>query len=433
MRMFRLSLAALCMASLVLTGCSKSGSGNGNAQLRILNAFSEATALNVSVASTSVVSGLPFQGLTQYASISSGTPLITVGVSGASTTLINTMYNVSSGTNYTYVVFGSLTGVSAILGNDAFSDPGNGFFAMRVTNAAPGSGAVDVYLTAPGADLASSAPSLSNISYGVTSVFSPIAIGTSFEIRVTTTGTKDILFDSTPKTFAEHSATDLVVFSKGSGKLVNVALLNHDSAGTGAIVDNLLTQYKLVNASLVPSALNIFVDGTLQLSNIPYTGVSNYQKTSAGTHSFRIEATSTPGASLLALSQTLAPATDTSIALSGTAGALAALVLQDDNIPPPSGTAGVRVVNEAAAGTAFDVFVNFSKQVSGLAVNSASPYLNFNAAANTGTAYEFDFNVAGTTTAVLKLTGVVLTSGHKYTIYVAGPSTALQGIVTQDL
>jgi hypothetical protein len=433
MRMFRLSLAALCMASLVLTGCSKGGSNNGNAQLRILNAFSEAAALNVSVASTATATGLPFQGLTQYTSVSSGTPLITVGVSGATTTLINTMYNVTSGTNYTYVVFGSLTAVSSILGNDAFSDPGNGFFAMRVLNAAPGSSAVDVYLTAPGADLASSAPSLTNISYGVTSAFSPLAIGTSFEIRVTTTGTKDILFDSTPKTFAEHSGTDLVVFSKGSGKLVNVALLNHDSSGTGAIVDNLLTQYKMINASLVASALNIFVDGSLQLSNIPYTGVSNYQKTSAGTHGFRIEATSTPGAALLALSQTLAPATDTSIALSGTAGALAALVLQDDNLPPPSGTAGVRVVNESAAGAAFDVFVNFSKQVSGLAVNSASPYLNFNAAANTGTGYEFDFNVTGTTTAVLKLTGVVLTSGHKYTIYVAGPSAALQGIVTQDL
>ena len=433
MRMFRLSLAALCMASLVLTGCSKGGSNNGNAQLRIVNAFSEAAALNVSVASTSVATGLPFQGLTQYTSISSGTPLITVGVSGASTTLINTTYTISSGTNYTYIVFGPLTGVSAILSNDAFNDPGNGFFSLRVVNAAPGSGAVDVYVTTPGADLASSAPSLTNIAYGVTSVFSPIAIGTSFEIRVTTTGTKDVLFDSTPRTFAEHSATDLVVFSKGSGKLVNAALLNHDSTGTGAIVDNLLTQYKVVNASLVISPLNVFVDATLQLSNIPYTGVSNYQKTSSGTHSFRIEATSTPGASLLALSPTLASATDTSIALSGTAGALAALVLQDDNLPPPSGTAGVRVVNQSASGAAYDVFVNFSKQVSGLAVNSASPYLNFNAAANTGTAYEFDFNVTGTTTAALKLTGVVLTSGHKYTIYVAGPSAALQGIVTQDL
>ena len=431
MRIYRLSLAALCMVSLVLTGCGK-GSNNSNAQMRILNAFSEAAALNVTVESTAVSTGLPFQGLTQYLSVASGTPTITVGVTGATTTLINTTYNISSGTNYTYIVFGPLTGVGAILGSDAFNDPGSGFFAMRIVNAAPGLSAVDVYLTAPGADISSSAPSLGNVAYGVTSAFSPIAIGASFEIRVTPTGTKEVIFDSTPKTFAEHSATDLVVFGKGSGKLVNVALLNHDSAGTGSLVDNLLTQYKFINASQVPSALNIFVDGSLQLSNVPFTGVSNYQKTSSGAHSFSIEATSTPGASLLALSQTLAPATDTSIALTGTAGALVALVLNDDNLPPPAGTAGVRVVNTSAGGAAFDVFVNFSKQVSGLVVNTASPYLNFNAAANTGTAYEFDFNVAGTTTAVLKLTNVALASGHKYTIYVAGPSTALQGIVTQD-
>jgi hypothetical protein len=431
MPMFRLLLAAFCIVSLTLTGCSKSGSSSGSAQLRILNAFSEAPALNVTVASNPVASGLPFQGLTQYMNIDSGTPMFTVGVTGASTTLINTTYNVGSA-SYTYVIFGPLTGVGAILGNDAFNDPGSGFFSVRIVNAAPGLSAIDVYLTAPGADISSSAPSLGNVSYGVTSAFVPIATGASFEIRVTPTGTKEVIFDSTPKTFAEHSGTDIVVFAKGSGKLVNVALLNHDSAGTGSIVDNLLAQYKVINASLVSSALNVFVDNTLQLSNIPYTGVSNYQKTTAGAHNFRVEATSTPGAALLTLSQTLAPATDTSIALSGTAGALTALVLNDDNLPPPSGTAGVRVVNTSAAGAAFDVFVNFSKQVSGLAVNTASPYLNFNAAANTGTGYEFDFNLAGTTTAILKLTGIVLTSGHKYTIYVAGPSTALQGIVTQD-
>ena len=117
----------------------------------------------------------------------------------------------------------------------------------------------------------------------------------------------------------------------------------------------------------------------------------------------------------------------------GTAGAMVPLVLHDDNLPPAAGTAGVRIVNASASGDAFDVFVNFSKQVSGLAVGSASSYLSFNAAANVGTVYEFDFNVSGTTTAVLKLTNVALASGHKYTIYLAGPSSTLQGIVTQDL
>ena len=257
-------------------------------------------------------------------------------------------------------------------------------------------------------------------------------IGASFEIRVTPTGSKDVIYDTAPRTFAEHSATNIVVFGKGSGKLVNVAVLNNDSGGSGTIADNLLTQYKVINASQVPSPLNVFVDSSLQLSNIPYTGVSNYQRTSAGTHNLRVEATTTPGATLLALSPNFAAATDTSIALTGPAGALKALLLSDDNLPPPSGTAGVRLVNTSADVASFDVFVNFSKQVSNLAANTASGYINLTATATTGTPYEFDFNLVGTTTAVLKLLGVNLIAGHKYTVYVAGPSGALQGIVTQD-
>ena len=131
-----------------------------------------------------------------------------------------------------------------------------------------------------------------------------------------------MIYDGVPQTFAEHSGASIVAFGKGSGKLVNVVLLRNDDAGSGALVDNLLTQYKVVNASLVPSPLNVLVDGSLQLSNIPYTGVSNYQRTSAGAHNFSFEATTTPGASLLTLVQTLAAATDTSIVLTGTAGAL---------------------------------------------------------------------------------------------------------------
>ena len=65
------------------------------------------------------------------------------------------------------------------------------------------------------------------------------------------------------------------------------------------MLDKRRTASPVINASLAPSALNVFLDGTLQLSNIPYTGVSNYQKTTAGAHSFRVEATSTPGATLM--------------------------------------------------------------------------------------------------------------------------------------
>ena len=72
------------------------------------------------------------------------------------------------------------------------------------------------------------------------------------------------------------------------------------------------------------------------------------------------------------------------------------------------------------------------EQVSGLAQNTASPYVELSAAATTGTAFEFDFNLSGTTNALVKLPSVLLAAGHKYTVYVEAHSASLQGIVTQD-
>jgi hypothetical protein len=432
MSISRTLLAAFCLTSLILTGCSKSSSNSSNGQMRVINAFSQANALDVSVNAKPVVSGLQFQSNSQYTDVDSGAQTVIVSVTGVSTALVNTTYNLSSNTKYSYVIFGPQTAVGAQLVADSFTDPGNGFFSLRLINAAAGPGPLDLYVTAPGADLSATAPAIANVPYASNSLFVSVATGTSFEIRITPAGTKDVVYDGVPQTFAEHSGASIVALGKGSGKLVNVVLLREDDTGSGALVDNLLTQYKVVNASLVPSALNVLVDGSLQLSNIPYTGVSNYQRTSTGTHNFSFEATTTPGASLLTLVQTLTAATDTSIVLTGTAGALHPLVLPDNNLPPPVSTANVRFVNSSADVAAFDVFVNFSKQVSGLSTNSASGYINLSAAASTGTSYEFDFNLAGTTTSLLKLTSVVLTAGRTYTVYLTGPSSSLRGVVSQD-
>ncbi|MEO8739026.1 MAG: DUF4397 domain-containing protein [Casimicrobiaceae bacterium] len=429
----RALLASLCLVVLALAGCSKSGGNNGgNGQIRLFNAFLEASALNVVVGSTTIAPAAPFERLTPYVSVPNGVQTFNVTVVGAQSPLVNSSLSIGGDANYTYIVFGPTTAVRTVFAVDSVSDPGSGFYAVRVINTAAGVGPVDVYLTPPGADLTVAAPAVSNVAYGAVSSYLSVAIGANFEIRMTPTGTKNIIFDSTPRLFAEHSGSTIVIYSKGSGTLVNAALLNDNGSGNGVIVDNLVAQYKVINASLVAAPLNVFVDGSLQLSNIPFAGVSNYQQTATGAHTITVEAQATPGATLLTLNPTLSAASDTSIALVGPAGSLNGVVLADDNLPPAVGSAGVRFVNASASTPSVDVFVNFSKQVSALTQNTASTYLNLTATAVTGTAYEFDFNVTGTTTALLKLTGVVIASPHKYTVYLAGPPGSLTGIVTQD-
>ncbi len=178
--------------------------------------------------------------------------------------------------------------------------------------------------------------------------------------------------------------------------------------------------------------MNVSVDGTIALSNIPFAGISNYVTTTAGARTFTVQATATPGANLLTLVSTLASATDTSLVFSGPAGGLIPLVLNDNNLPPAALRARVRFVNVSPNLGAIDVYINFSQQVTGLAGNSGSSYLSETADATVGTAFEFDFNIANTTTPVLKLPGVILIAGHTYTIYVIGPSATPQGVVAQD-
>ena len=188
----------------------------------------------------------------------------------------------------------------------------------------------------------------------------------------------------------------------------------------------------MVNGSSVGSPLNVFVDQDLALSNIPYAAASSYQTINAGQRVLTVEPTATPGAVLLTLTPTFSPASDTAIAITGSAGALTATLYNEPNFPPALGRARVRFVNSTMDVAALDVFVNFSRQVSGLAMNTVSAGIELDADATAGTAYEFDFNVSGSSQTLLQLPAVTLLGGQLYTIYVVGPGTALAGVVVQD-
>ena len=218
--------------------------------------------------------------------------------------------------------------------------------------------------------------------------------------------------------------------SRGSGRLVNVALFTDGSPAT--TLSNRLARLKALNASAVASPLNLFVDGSLTLANIPYTGVSNYQGVNAGTRTITVEAAATPGATLLSTSPTLGPATDTSIALYGAAGSLGALVLADFNVSSLVTRAQVRFVNVSPALGALDVYANGTlaaarrgavRRVSVRAPRCGRPAARPTSSTSTPPAR---------TTPALTLPGVSLIAGNVYTIYVVGPAGAVQGIVVQD-
>jgi Domain of unknown function (DUF4397) len=430
MRQLRDFVVPLCLAALTLAGCGLNPSGKGTGtSLRVANFITESTSVSVTVGGNSFMSGSPFETITPYQDIPAGTYTFNVNLAGAATpafTTSNTLLNVTA---YSFLTSGATSNVNGILLTDTLLiNVPTDSFALRLANVSPTAGGIDVYLTAAGADLNQSAPFITGMVYGVSSAFVVVPLG-NYELRLTRTGTKQVIFDAPMPSIAQMSGQTVVAYSRGSSQLVNVALLT--TGGAATIINNRLAQFKTINASSVPSPLNIFVDGSLTLANIPYTGFSNYEVLNAGTRTITVEASATPGAALLTTSPTLAGATDTSIALYGGAGSLGALVLTDANVSTLAARAQVRFVNVSPDLPSLDVYANGVLATSGLVENSASGYALLDAVAG-GTNYQFDFDLSGTTAPVLTVPGVSLVAGGIYTIYVMGPAGALRGIVVQD-
>jgi len=421
----------LFLITLALVGCS-SKSGSSNARIRVLNAIPDANSISLAFDTNApVISGLAFEQVTQYTGVDSGSHEFKVSANGGQSNVIDTTLNIA-GNDYTYIVYGPVSAaVGGLFQDTGFTSPSSGNFGVRFINTAAGVGPLDLYLTVPGVDINSTSATVANVGYGNSSAFATVPNG-SYEIRITAANTKDVVFDTGVQTFTDQTLSNIVAVTKGSARLVDVGVLKIDSNGTGQVFQNLLAEFKVVNATSVSSPLNVSVDGVLTLSNVPYTGISNYTTTPAGTHAFTVQATATPGANLTSLIDTLNAATDTSLVFSGPAGALQGLVLHDNNLPPAVGHARIRFANVSQDFPSLDVYVNFAKQVSNLVNQSASGYIDVTADITVGTSFEFDFNTAGTVTPVLKVTNAVIIGGHTYTVYVMGPAAAPQGVITKD-
>ena len=261
----------------------------------------------------------PFETFTSYQDISAGNYRFDILLGANPTPVFTTTNALANVSAYTFIPYGPTTFPGGLLLDDTlFVHVPSGNFGFRLVNVSPTAGLIDAYVTAPAVDLSTASPVVSGLSYNSFSNFVNVPLG-NYELRITRSGTKEVIFDSLLPAAPNSGGQTVVAYTRGSARLVNVALFTDGNAPI--MLPNRLARLKAVNASAVASPLNLFVDGALTLANVPYTGVSNYQVIDAGTRTITVEASATPGAALLTTSSTFTPATDTSIALYGSAGA----------------------------------------------------------------------------------------------------------------
>src|ERR1700751_5584552 len=221
----------LCLSTILLGSCDTGqgvGAAAGSTRLRVINLIPAAATISVTLGGAPVVSGLPYQGLTQYQDVDNGTLEFKVSVDGGATTLIDISNTLAPGLDYTYIVYGPVEAVHSTLVLDTTTlFPDGGTFDLRVINVATNVTAVDIYLTGPGVDLSATAPTVKDAELGSVTQFTVVNIAT-YELRITRTGTKDVIFDTPIVNFPDKGIAQMIVYGTFSAQLVDAAVLNID-------------------------------------------------------------------------------------------------------------------------------------------------------------------------------------------------------------
>jgi hypothetical protein len=423
----RYLLAALLALPLVIAGC-KINTINyfpvKYANVRMINLMPDVPALNVTQGSTTVWSGVAFEGSTGYLDFENTTNTFTVSVAGATSSLISVTYDLAGEAPYTLIPYGTLDAPQVLMLLDTAVTPGDGRFQMRAVNVAPGNPSIDIYVTTPGVPIDNLAANFYQLGYGGVTAYGGFATGT-YQVRATLTGTKTVVYDSGPRTYGSNATTAFIFYTRGSGDLYNG--IQADVYGSVAVANSTQARLKAVNGAIDAGPVNQLVDGTALASNVAYAAASSYGTTAAGARTIAFEATATPGAIIASVAKTLTPATDASVFVTGFAGAQQAIVLADTNLPPTSGNVRIRFVNASPNTAAMDVLVNGTKKVSALASTTASSYVELVA----GT-YTLTFADPTTGAVLLSLTNREFTADHVSSVYVVGGAGSLTGLVTQD-
>jgi hypothetical protein len=96
---------------------------------------------------------------------------------------------------------------------------------VRIVHASPSAGAVDIYVTAPAADIATLAPTFANVPFKADTGFVSLAPG-DYQVRVTPTGTKTVAIDATATFAAGGIYNAFARDAAGGGTPLGVVLID---------------------------------------------------------------------------------------------------------------------------------------------------------------------------------------------------------------
>jgi hypothetical protein len=225
----KLKLLTLLLAATALTAAcdddDETTGPEGEARIRVVHASPDAPEVDVLLDDTEVLSDVPYLVASEYLETSAGAHNLKVNAAGTTTTVIDADATLADGTDYTVIASGLVAEIEPIVLEDDNSTPAAGNVRVRAIHGAPSAPAVDVYVTAPEADLDAATPVLTNVAFGDVAPYLEVPAG-DYQVRVTPAGTKIVVIDSGALTLASGQVrTAIAVDAPGGGAPFDLLVL----------------------------------------------------------------------------------------------------------------------------------------------------------------------------------------------------------------
>ncbi len=419
-----LMLGVLALALTTLQACG-GGADRTKAHVRLVNASADYPSLSLTIDGSTLTPAAAYGDSPDYADATRGTQNLDVYSAGSAAVQKSVTAGLGKDGYYSLVAYGKAGSLATVLLDDSTATPASDKALLRILNAAPDAGNVDVYLTDAGDPLTTATPLQSGVAYGALGITITINSGT-WRLRVTGASQKDDLrLDVSGLVFDGSSVKTLVLTPGRGGALVNALVLGQQ-AGI-ARVDNTQARVRVVAGVSDRGVVQASVAGLPLLNGVAAPATVGYTLFDAGEVTATVTANGAPAP---LATTTLAGGGDYSLLVYGTPAAPVAVWVSDDNrLPADAAKAKLRLVHGVANVTGtLALKLDLAVSASGVPAGGASSY----SLAGATTAARLEISSSDSSLAPYTTIDRTLIANSVYSLFMLGSAAAPVDALVKD-
>ena len=422
----RLALLVTVASSLWLASCgSGGGSGGGQSNIRGINLTSDLPSIDLFLGTAKTFGALNTGVLASYSTTDANSYTLNVNSAGNTSTLFTGSYSLAKDAHYTAVVWGTQSSlrVSTLPEDEDAAAIGSGNTRVRMFNATTETGAVDVYFTAPTADLGASTPTQGTLPAGQLAGFKEIPAGT-YRLRVTGVGKPDDLrLDIPSVTLTAAKFSTLVITAGAGGVLVNGTLVEQQASAKA--LNNGNSRVRIIASVDAGGVVAATAGSTTLAGGLLSPAFGNYTLVTAGNNATTVRVN---GNIIVSGPLSFAAGADYTLLVYGTAATATMTVINDDNrLPLSTSRTKIRVINGVASLDALSLLVDNGQVTASSSVLPGTASVYSQIASNTGAQIEVDSPTLGPVYLTTRTNGDALLGQGVYTVLVMSGKTAPTG------